>query len=250
MSRVKRSSGDAALPKGLSARAQVTERLGVYRAHVLIRSAQGESEGERALENADCSILADSVALVIALSAAEGGQPREASGQPLKVGLSAHAAAVSGTLPRPALGAGVDLVLEGFWSWRAELSASLFLDQRERFAGSQVGAVFRLGRLAVRLCRVWSFASLSLAPCLGAQVDRVAAAGFGGAARGLGAAYWLAPTLGAFARLRVLSRFFVRIVAELAVPIERRRFVYTDLGLLHQPEALAGQLFVGPEVQF
>lgn len=250
MSRVKRSSSDAALPAGLTASAQVTERLGVYRAQLLIRSAQGQSMGERALENTDCSILADSAALVIALSAADGGEQPKASGQPLKIGLSVHAAALSGTLPRLALGAGVDLAAEGFWSLRTELSASLFLDQSERFAGSQIGATFRLGRLAARVCRVWRFGSLDLAPCLGAQLNRIAAAGFGGAAYGIGAAYWVAPTLAAFARVRLFSRVFLRLVAELAAPIERRRFVYTDLGLLHQPDVLAGQLFFAPEVQF
>jgi hypothetical protein len=35
-----------------------------------------------------------------------------------------------------------------------------------------------------------------------------------------------------------------------AVPLERRRFVYDDLGRLHQPALLAGQLFVAPEVVF
>jgi hypothetical protein len=91
---------------------------------------------------------------------------------------------------------------------------------------------------------------LELAPCLGAQVSRIAAKGFGGIQRNVGAAFLIAPSLGLFVRLRLFSRFFVRLTAELTAPIERRRFVYTDLGLLHQPDALAGQLFLAPEVQF
>lgn len=248
MTRVKRSSGDAPLPTGLSARTQVTEQLGMYRANVVIRSAGGS--GERTLENTDCSLLADSVALVIALSAADGAQPPAAKRGAPSFSVSAHVAAESGTLPRLALGAGGDVALEGFASLRAELAATAYLEQTERFAGSQIGARFQLFRLAARVCRIWSFGSLQLAPCLGVKLNRVAAVGFGGALRDDGAATLIAPTLAAFARLRVFSRFFVRLVAELAAPIERRRFVYTDLGLLHQPGMFAGQLFLAPEVQF
>lgn len=247
VARVKRSSVDGALPAGLSATAQVTEQLGLFRANVQIRSAEGA--GERTLEHTDCSILADSVALVIALSTADGGE-RPAATRGVRLSASAHAAAVSGTLPRLAFGAGLDVAAEGFWSLRTELSASLYLDQTERFAGSQIGARFRLVRLAARVCRVWNLGKVDLAPCLGAQLHRIAAYGSGGAQRGDGAANLLAPTLGVFARLRLFSGFFVRLVAELAAPIERRRFVYTDLGLLHQPDAVAGQLFFAPEVQF
>jgi hypothetical protein len=223
----------------------------VYRAKLLIRSTQAEDAGERTLENSDCSILADSVALVIALSAADGARDmRAASAETLRLGVSAHAAALSGTLPRVAFGAGVDLAAEGFWSLRTELSATLYLDQNERFAGRQIGATFRLISFAARVCRIWAFGRLELAPCLGAQLSRIAAQGFGGTQHSLGSASVVAPSLGLFVRLRLFSRFFVRLAADLAVPIERRRFVYTDLGLLHQPAALAGQLFLAPELQF
>ncbi|HET8940320.1 MAG TPA: hypothetical protein VFN67_43060 [Polyangiales bacterium] len=231
-----------------SARAQVTERLGMYRANVAIQTADGG--GERTLENTDCNILADSVALVIALSAADGGLKSAAVRGGPSLSVSVHVAAVSGTLPRLASGAGVDAALEGLASLRAELSATAYLEQAQRFAGSQVGARFRLFRLAARVCRVWSFDRVQLAPCLGVQLNHIVAGGFGGALHGDGAASLIAPTLGAFARLRVFSGFFVRLVAELSAPVERRRFVYTDLGLLHQPDVLAGQLFFAPEVQF
>jgi hypothetical protein len=71
VARVKRSTGAADLPASLSADALVTKLAGVYRAKLLIRS--GDGTGERTIEHADCTILADSVALVIALSAADGG---------------------------------------------------------------------------------------------------------------------------------------------------------------------------------
>jgi hypothetical protein len=50
--------------------------------------------------------------------------------------------------------------------------------------------------------------------------------------------------------LRLFSVFAVVLSADATVPIERQRFVYTDVGSLHRPAAVAFQLFIAPEVRF
>ena len=101
LSIVERSLGDAT-NVNLTATASVTRAAGLYRARVHITSPVGL--GERMLENTRCELLAESVALVIALSApsfagARRKPARGASDGGLAPALSAHASAVVGPLP-------------------------------------------------------------------------------------------------------------------------------------------------------
>lgn len=246
MSRI-RSSPVAGSVATLSATATVTKHNDRYRAHVQIRTTHGS--GERALEHASCAVLAESVALVIALSAADHAASETLA--PLSFGLSMHAAAIIGTLPRPALGAGMEVAIEGLWGLRVDFGASMFLAQAEEFpVAPGIGARFEMQRLAGRLCRVFLVGAIDLGPCLGAQLSQISANGFGGAERASGGSFQFSPTLGLFARLPLWRVWTLRITVEAARPLERRRYIYTDLGLLHRPDAFAGQLFIAPEVLF
>jgi hypothetical protein len=251
MASVNRATRGEDAPVDVHATAQVRERAGRYQAALHVQTPQGA--GERTLEHADCAILAESVALVIALCAS-GQLPANsapARRAPPRLALAAHAAAVSGTLPQLALGAGADLTVAAPWALRAELSATLFLEQEARYSATPtVGATFGLLRVAARVCRGFSVASFELGPCAGMQLQRIAADGFGGVLRDAGAALLLAPTLGLLVRLPVLRPLALRLALEVAVPLQRRRFVYTDLAELHRPDALAAQLFIAPEVLF
>ena len=242
LSRVQRSLDHHDARADLSATVKVTQRADAYRAEVRIETREGP--GERVIENADCEILADSVALVIALSSAPSPD------RPLSLALSAHATLLSGPLPKWALGAGGALAVEGFWALRVELGGSYYVQQSSVYEETKVGARFSLLRLGARGCRLWSVGRFDLAPCVGAQLFRVAGAGFGGAKRDSGASYLWAPAVGAFARLRLTSIFSLTVAADVSVPIARQRFVYADRSVLHQPSAVAFQLFIAPEVQF
>jgi hypothetical protein len=246
LSRVERSLGDADRAQAnLSAAARVTRTSGGYRAAVRIQTRAGS--GERSLENANCEILADSVALVIALSASDSTPSTDRG---LTLALSAHASALSGPLPSFGFGAGGALAVEGLWALRFELSGSYYAAQSLTYEQTNVGARFQLLRFGARVCRLWGVGPFDFAPCLGAQIYRIAGDGFGGMKRDNGTAYLWGPALGVFTRLRLFSVFAVVLAADATALTSRRRFIYSDLGPLHKPAALAFQLFIAPEVQF
>jgi hypothetical protein len=244
VSRVERLMGADTSQTPLSAVTNVTQTSGMYRAAVRIQSRVGA--GERVLENANCEILADSVALVIALSAS-GSAPSE---RVLTLAFSAHATAVSGPLPKLGLGFGGAFAVEGPWALRFELSGSYYEKQSSTYDQLNIGARFRTLRFGARACRLWSAGRVQFAPCLGAEIFRIEGEGFGGTKYSSGAAYVWGPALGVFGRLRLFSVMGLIIAADAIVPVVRRRFVYSDLGPLHRPAALALQLFIAPEVQF
>jgi hypothetical protein len=244
LTRVARALGDHELAPAHTVSVRVAAKSGGgYRAKLQIQSPKGPAE--RTLENPSCEVLADSVALVIALSA---GYPASKRASP-KLLLSAHTTATHGPLPQLALGAGGALAVEGLAALRFEAGASLHFGQSLRYSGSSVGASFGLIRVGARLCRVWTLGRLDLAPCLGAELYRVAADGFGGETHHAGTAYLFGPALGAHTRLRLFTHFSVSLGLDASAPLARRGFVYEDLGLLHRPAVFAFQLWVAPEVQ-
>jgi hypothetical protein len=244
VARVARSLEDDAIALPLTATATVTQTPGMYRAQLRTRSAAGT--GERVLENTNCEILADSVALVIALSA--GSHADEGPG--FAIAISAHATGASGVLPALALGVGGAVALEGLWAVRLELSGTYYVEQSSTYARTNAGAQFRLLRFGVRGCRIWTFGRLELAPCVGAELYRIEAEGFGGMTSHTEEAFVWGPAVGVFGRLRLLPGFAVYLSADVVAAIVRRRFVYKDADPLHRPSALAFQLFIAPEVQF
>src|SRR5882672_2474030 len=96
---------------------------GLYRARLRVVTRAGS--GERILENSQCDTLADSVALVIALSVSDSaGASQDVHPGPsprLALAVSAQGSGVFGALPHPALGVGGAIALEGLASLRFEL---------------------------------------------------------------------------------------------------------------------------------
>jgi hypothetical protein len=249
LSRVEASMGDDGVPAGLRVTADVSRAADLFRARVSIRSDNGT--GQRVLENRDCDLLADSVALVIALSASDSSRDhRDGGDEGLTLALSAHATAASGPLPALALGVGGALAIEGLSALRLELSGSYYASQTSTYDQMNVGAGFRLLRFGARGCRLWTVGLFELAPCLGVQVYRIEGKGFGGMRGTDGHAYLWGPALGVFGRLRVSRGFALAIAADAMLPVSRQRFVYTDVGPLHRPDVFAFQLFISPEVRF
>jgi hypothetical protein len=251
VSRVARLLGDA-VEANLTATADVTRSAAKFQARVRFTSADGFAE--RVLENTHCEILADSVALVIALAASSSGSPREdrdaERDSGVAVALSAHGTALAGPLPQVGFGAGAAVALEGLAALRLELNGSYYAQQSTTFDQTNVGANFRLVRLGARGCRVWIVGAFALAPCLGAQLFRIEGEGFGGHTYRSAATFMWGPALGVFGRLLLWPSFGVYLAADGFVPIIRQRFVYSDAGALHRPFAVGFQLFIGPEVRF
>jgi hypothetical protein len=247
VSRVERSLG-AGVKANLTAKAHVTEIAGTFHAKLRISSSAGY--GERVLENTRCEILADSVALVVAMSASRSGEMLDDEQERFALALSAHGTAIIGPLPKIALGVGGALAIEAF-AFRLELSGTYYAPpQSSTFDSAPAGAEFKLLRFSARACRVWKFGAFELAPCLGAQFFRIDASAFGGEEYLDASSLVWGPSVGVFGRLRVWGPLSVFLEADGFAPVSRQRFVYSDLGPLHRPSAVGGQLFIAPEVQF
>jgi hypothetical protein len=253
VSRVSRLLGGV-VKSNLTAATDVTRAGDAYRARLRITSSAGF--GERTLENTRCEILTDSVALVIALSAAPSpglksdGETAQ-GGEDLALAVSAHGTAVSGPLPRVAVGVGGALAVEALSALRFELSGTYYGGQSKAFDQTTLGGNFNLLRFGARGCRIWSFGAFAFGPCLGAEIYYLTASGFGGVAKHDGEAIVWGPALGVFGRLRLLTAFAIYLAADGVAPVSRRVFVFSDVvGPLHRTSAVAFQLFIAPEVRF
>ncbi|HKU38611.1 MAG TPA: hypothetical protein VJR89_10705 [Polyangiales bacterium] len=258
VSHVERALGEGA-KVNLTAIVRVTRFAGGYRAQLNLTSSAGF--GDRELEDSRCEVLAESVALVIALSASRstvehGELAPDAQDSGLTIALSPLVSASAGPLPKVALGAGLTFALEGLASLRLELGATYHAKQSSTFDGSALddgitaGGRFDLLRFGARVCRLWALGATELGPCLGAQLHRIAGKGFGGMRSSPGHSLAWGPALGAFGRLRLWPHFALSLALDAALPLSRQRFVFSDAGLLHRPSALWFQLSVGPEVLF
>ncbi len=252
MSRVTRLLGGAVKSK-LTAEADVIHTEGVYRARLKVVSADGS--GERVLENEQCDLLADSVALVIALSASppaesEPDDARSRDTDRVALAASAEGSVLFGALPHPAVGAGGAVAVEGLASLRFELRGAYYARQSATFDGDTLGARFGLVTFGARACRLWSFGAADVAPCVGAEGYLVTATGFGGAVSRHQDASWWGPAIGLFGRMHVAKAFAVYVALDGVAPLTRRRFVFSDVGELYRPSAVALELLVAPEVRF
>jgi len=247
--RIAHALGDDTLLENLSVIGNVTQTGAGYRAQLSIQTDGGT--GQRILDNNRCDILAESVALVSALSANRAlASSSNESGRMLVVGVSAHVSLAAGPLPQPALGAGVGFALEGWRSLRWEINGSYYAEQGATYADLSIGADFRLVRVAARGCRVWSTGRIDLAPCVGAELYRIDGAGFGGMVQRNGGSFLWGPELSILLRLRVWRQLAVQLSAGATFAVSRQRFTYGDLGLLHRPDALAYQISLAPELLF
>jgi hypothetical protein len=227
----------------------VTRTARGYRAR--LRTDSPTRSGERVLEHASCEMLADAVAVVIALAMAEPRRdPRQGEALELRLGAAAFVATSFGMLPKPALGFGAAAAVE-LHPVRLELRGAAYLPEVATFASSSLGGRFSSMTLAARACWLSRLGAFELGPCIGIDMQRVSAAGVGGDIMvGSQQTAW-GPAFGAFGRVRLAKTFGVLIVADGAVPVTRLRFVYPDVGApLHRTTLVVAQLLIAPEVQF
>ena len=250
-SRVTRLLGDAVRSR-ITAATDVTRREGVYRARLRVTTSAGS--GERILENSQCDTLADSVALVIAMSVSSSEDSlqdtRAEPSQRVALAVSAQGSALFGALSYPALGAGGALALEGLASLRFELRGAYFARQSKTFDGTTLGGRFGLVTFGAHACRLWTLGEFDLAPCIGAETYFVDATGFGGNVSHHEEATWWGPAAGLFGRMRLAKEFAAYVVADGVAPITRRRFVFSDVGELYRPAAVTLGLLAAVEVRF
>jgi hypothetical protein len=240
------------LKSKLAATTDVTRTASVYRARLHVTTSAGS--GERILENRQCDTLADSVALVIALSAtgaADGPQnTRTALNERLALAISAEGSTLFGALSRPAVGIGGAIAVEGLVSLRFDLHGAYYARQSTTFDQSTLGGRFGLVTLGARACRLWFVGPVDVAPCVGAEGYLVTATGFGGTVSRHQQAGWWGPAVGLFGRWHTSKSFAVYMVADGVAPLARRRFVFSDVGELYRPSAIALGLLAAAEVRF
>jgi hypothetical protein len=230
----------------LFAQVEVTRRKSSYQAHIILRGPNGF--GERYIEDERCDVLADSVAVLIALSIPPPAQSNRAA--ELALIIRPEVRVSSGAVPLLATGVGGAIAVEGVASLRLELHGAYFLPQSSTFAGTELGGRFQLITAGANLCRTWSFGRVHAGPCVGAQLNLVSASGFGGDVQLPGSASWWGPTLRLFGRVQLWSFLSIHVSVEGMVPVSRPQFVFSDVGELHRVSAVALQASAGPEVRF
>ena len=231
--------------------------------------------GERTLSAASCDLLASASALVIALAIdpdLDVEPPEEParsapapvpvastkpevvaapSSQPPRVNLvtGAWLAGDSGSLPSLALGGGAGIGIErGHWSIEAYV---------ETWLGSTVSSPDRAGAggrfdlidFGLRACARGG-AFVTYGACLGAEVDRAHASGFGVSDPGAATRAWLAPRAGLELGLRVADSVHLPLHLEALVPIPRPMFALENVGPVFRPAAVGLRATFGAVVHF
>jgi hypothetical protein len=150
-----------------------------------------------------------------------------------------------------AAGVGATLALEGISSFRLELHGAYYFPQSTTFEQSMLGANFQLLTFGACICRLWTVDRVQWGPCVGAQVHRVDARGYGGMTGLPGSTIWWGPALRMLGRVQLLAALGLNVALEAMLPVTRPRFVFSDVvGELHRVSAISLQVSVGPEVRF
>ena len=260
------------------ARGRVDKRAGRY--HLTLEITTASSRGERALDAATCEALASSAAVVIAISAApttpdpapSSSSPPPPPPPPLPPPLPpsdrpseiaspadsaaprllarAHIAGDAGLLPRAAVGGGLAIGFLALRSLSVEAGANLWAPQDGTVPGAPtLGASFALFSADARACLALT-RGIELAPCLGIEVARISASGFGAAKLADASALTWGPEALLTGRLAIAGPVSVRIGLGAFVPISRQSFVINAAGTVHRPGAVALRTWAGPEVRF
>ena len=280
-------AGSTVAGNAVVARASVARAGDKWHVDLAIRSGQGS--GERSFDAASCAELASAVALIVALTVdpsrrpaepdaappvvADAGPPAPApatppapappptadsSEDPPKLAIGGEALADVGALPSASVGGGLTLALL-LGRVRIEARGRLFVSQRALDTAQPTqGVDLSLVGGGGRGCFAILAGELTLAPCAGLAIERVAAAGFGGAT-GTAAfsrdTTWASGSGGLLATWAPLRWFALRLDAEILVPFSRPSFVVlapdgSVAGVLHRPSPLGGRLGLGVEFRF
>lgn len=159
-----------------------------------------------------------------------------------------------GSLPHPALGAGVGVEL-GWPRFSVQLGAALFYPQRARWTdGSNASATLGLTIGIARACTpvLGAFASaFSLPLCLGTEVGRMDGEGAGVASARSREILWMAPRADVgLAWTLPETPVSVETTLGAVLPLNRDRFIFDEMGTIHRPSRVAGRLGVNLSLAF
>ncbi len=166
-------------------------------------------------------------------------------------GLQAWAAADAGSLPGVSFAAGGEAaVLVG--AFRVELGGGVWVDRPATLAqmpnaGGEVGLALGWAGacwLALRSTKV------QIGPCLGQELGRLHADGFGVTSTGSGSALWSALRAGGLLAWSPVPRIAGVIRLDAAVPFARPTFTVDGLGAVFRSSPVVGRATTGVEVRF
>jgi hypothetical protein len=244
-----------------------------YVAAVRVR-LRGVEVGERSLEEPTCEVLADAVVTVVAMSLQEETPDRDAPpATPVAMGRPSSATASTpspevdtsslprqrseprfaagvvamvdeGTLPSPALGAGIALASYPLAHLRIEGTLLRWGAQSGRVSGEGFGGSFQLTSADMRSC--WSLLgnTVTIGPCAGLEVAHLDASGFGSTTSTHGNATWWSPSVGGLLHWTLLRPLGFGALADVVFPVARPTFVIVDGGAIHRAAfaSLHGQI--------
>jgi len=154
------------------------------------------------------------------------------------------------TLPAPAVGGALSLA----WTpgrVRVEFQGRRWSDQSRTLSESPAGARFSMISLGGRGC--WALVRagrFDLSPCVGADLYRVSAPGYGAGANYSASADWGALAAAGLARFTLTPWLGVRAQVEALAPLARPTFVVEGEGTLHRPARIGAVAALGVEVLF
>jgi hypothetical protein len=162
----------------------------------------------------------------------------------------AQLAGDAGLLPSAAVGGGLAFGAIVVRDVSVEASANLFVSQDGTIAGTPArGASFGLLSAAVRAC--WALThGIEVAPCLGIEIARISASGFGAAQVSDATAVTWGPEALLAGRIPIAGPLSLRVGVGAFAPMSRQSFVINAGGTVHRPGPIALRTFAGPEVRF
>jgi hypothetical protein len=134
---------------------------------------------------------------------------------------------------------------------RVEVSFEYWTGARGHVADrTTAGGDLDLWLFTVSTCRALLAGRFELGPCLGLDLGRMHGQGFGVQRPGEGAALWVAARGGLLAAFELTRHWALFARAEAVIPLERPRFVLTNVGPVHRAAAAGERTLLGLEVRF
>jgi hypothetical protein len=242
-----------------------------------------DARSTRGFEAETCAGIASGAALIIAVTV-EGGAlpPSSSSPPPATAPPDATVATVVKTAspPPPALPSQLVVTtagvldtglmpgtaaagVEGALGWsrhlpvgrvRALVGAAYFPGRTTAPGSAGEGGQFSLLALSLRVCGAAAFGRFQAGPCLGAEMSRMSASGFGPATRfeeGDASSWWGAGVAGAAASWSLSPGLAVFARGEMVVTAAQQRFVVQPgSALVHSPARAAGRAALGIQLLF
>ena len=107
-----------------------------------------------------------------------------------------------------------------------------------------------LAAASVGTCRDFAGGRLEIGPCIGVEIGRLHAKGFGVTDPGEASELWVALKGGGALGWSLWSWLSLVLRLDAVVPLTRPRFVLEGVGPVHRASAVAGRAAAGVEVHF